>query len=108
MPRTPRQPTTISRQRAHTLRAPLGDINYYTTGNSTVDTDDNFNANFLEEFDQEQSWRFRESSQMTDEQHAAFVERAKNAPSVAHHWSKNTKHGVYSMDKKWTAYVVGT
>ncbi|KAF8514103.1 hypothetical protein BU17DRAFT_94798 [Hysterangium stoloniferum] len=41
---------------------------------------------------------------MTDEEHAAFLEREKSAPSMARHWSKNTKHNVYSMDKKWTAY----
>jgi hypothetical protein len=53
-----------------------------TIGNSTTDVDDDdFNAAFLDEFDQKESWRFRERSQMTDEEHAAFLERAKNAPS---------------------------
>jgi hypothetical protein len=53
-----------------------------TIGNSTTDVDDDdFNAAFLNEFDQKESWRFRERSQMTDEEHAAFLERAKNAPS---------------------------
>ena len=76
--------------------------------NASSNVDNDFNADFLQEFAREESWRFRERPQMTDEESEAFLDNAKNVSSVACHWSQGTRHNVWTLDKKWKAYVVGT
>ncbi|KAI9448854.1 hypothetical protein BJY52DRAFT_1193080 [Lactarius psammicola] len=103
MPRAPRHPMTGRQQRLEAQQLPLSNP-YATTGNSITDADADLNDEFLSELAHEESWRSRPRAQMTDEEHAAFLERATNVPSVARHWCKGTKRNVFTMDRKWKAY----
>lgn len=104
MPRAPRHPTTVRLQRLDAQQIPLS--NPFAAGSSTTSyADTDLNDVFLSELATEESWRFRPRGQMTDEEHAAFLERAKNAPSVARSWARGTMQNVFIMDKKWEACV---
>ena len=108
MPRVQKEPTSTRRARTQVQEAPLSPLSTVAIDDFTateVDADADFDAAFLRDYSYDESYRFRERRQHTDKQREEFLERVRNTPSVARAWSKGTRHNVYSMDKKWKAYV---